>query len=480
MGTLEERVKSRRRKNRRRILFIVLGLLLFFATAALSYYWLDSKLAKKPRKGLNITSGIVVPEEKSAIMILGVDRRADDAGRSDTLMVATVDSEKKAAAILSIPRDTRVKIVGHGYDKINHAYAFGGHTLTRSTVEGLLGIPIDQYILIDTKAFPRIIDAMGGVDIYVEKRMYYEDPWDDDGGLVIDLRKGMQHMDGKTAIQYVRYRDEEGDIGRIARQQKFIKAVTEKLTSFSIFPKIPDILEEVGAAVDTDLSVSQMIRLAGILKDAREKGINTEMVPGTPAYIGDISYWLPDIVELRHTLADILDVKVNPNILQAVEQEAVDYKSSLPTETRIVEEPTQKKVAEEKKPEDKAPVAEKKAEDAKAKAEDKTVQKTAEQDAQKNKARRVPTAIQVEVVNASGIDSAGAEVAGILRRQGFIVSGVSTLTAPYKNTVIITNTDEEGVLGKFSALPFAYSVQINQADGDAYQTTLVIGKNYRQ
>lgn len=463
------------------MLLIVLGLLLFFITAALSYYWIDSRLSKKPhRKGFSIANSLEVPEEKSTIMIMGVDRRADDVGRSDTLMVATVDSEKRAAAILSIPRDTRVKITGHGYDKINHAYAFGDRALTQETVEGLLGIAIDSYILVDTKAFPKIIDAMGGVDIYVEKRMYYEDPWDDDGGLVIDLQKGMQHMDGKTAIQYVRYRDEEGDIGRIARQQKFIKAVTEKLTSFSIFPKIPDILEEIDAAVDTDLSVSQMIRLAGILKDAREKGINTEMVPGTPAYIGDISYWLPDLVELRHTLADILDVKVDPNILQAVEQEAVDYKTSLPTETRIVEEPVKEKSEEAKKPEKETADAKKKAEDAKAKAAEEKKQGTAEQDSQKNKARRVPTAIQVEVVNASGIDGAGAEVAGILRRQGFIVTGVSTLTAPYKNTVIITNTDEEGVLGKFGALPFAYSVQINQSDGDAYQTTLVIGKNYRQ
>ena len=124
------------------------------------------------------------------VMIMGVDSRIDDVGRSDTLMVASIDRTAEKAALLSIPRDTRVKIDGHGYDKINHAYAYGGHTLTQESVEDLLGVPVDHYIIIDTKSFERIIDAIGGVDIHVEKRMHYEDPWDDYGGLVIDLYPG--------------------------------------------------------------------------------------------------------------------------------------------------------------------------------------------------------------------------------------------------------------------------------------------------
>ncbi|MDY4696666.1 MAG: LCP family protein, partial [Selenomonas montiformis] len=111
------------------------------------------------------------------VMILGVDRRADDAGRSDTMMIASLDPDKETASLLSVPRDTRVKIDGHGYEKINHAYAYGGHELSQKAVEQLLGEKIDHYILIDTRSFARIIDAMGGVDIQVEKRMYYEDPW---------------------------------------------------------------------------------------------------------------------------------------------------------------------------------------------------------------------------------------------------------------------------------------------------------------
>lgn len=94
-----------------------------------------------------------------------------------------------------------MKIKGHGYDKINAAYAYGDRKLSQQTVEGLLGIKIDHYIVIDIHGFTKIIDALGGVDIDVEKRMYYEDPWDDDGGLYIDLQPGMQHMDGKRPLR---------------------------------------------------------------------------------------------------------------------------------------------------------------------------------------------------------------------------------------------------------------------------------------
>lgn len=470
MSSLHERVKKQRKNRSKRILVTVLILFIFIATVGASYYWFDSKITREDRQ---ITEGMIVSASKMTIMIMGVDRRSDDAGRSDTLMVATVDPNKKAAAILSVPRDTRVKIAGHGYDKINHAYAFGGHRLTQQSVESLLGVPIDYYVLIDTKAFARIIDAIGGIDINVEKRMYYEDPWDDDGGLVIDLRAGMQHMDGKTAIEYVRYRDEEGDIGRISRQQHFIKAVMDKMATPSIIPKLPNIIQEISSAIETDMSITDMLSLVGILKDAKEKGLNTEMVPGKPAYISDVNYWLPDVVKLRRTLAEILDVRMDDKIAKVMQQDAVDYESSIPKEMKIAESPDEMKKITEKEMKKNTIATDKSKEKPKDKAE--TKEKTPAEQSDK-----VPDMIQVEVVNASGIDGAGAEVAAILRRQGFVVTGVSTMTAPYKNTVVMTNTNNEQVVGKFSALPFAYAVQVNQSDGDGGQATVVIGKDYKK
>ena len=281
---------------------------------------------------------LIKAREKSVIMIMGVDKREDDVGRSDTLMIATVDPRLDQATLLSIPRDTRVKIRGRGYDKINAAFAYGGVGLTESTVENFLGIDIDHYIMIDTSSFVKIIDAIGGVDIDVEKRMFYEDPWDDNGGLVIDLYPGEQHMDGKTAVTYVRYRDSEGDIGRVKRQQKFMTACMDKITSPEIVTRIPKIVREVIDAVETDMSLRQLLEIAGAIKAAQQNGLETDMVPGYPLYIDDVSYWIPDVELLRLSVADALGISVDPHLRERFERAAREYNDSIPEGARDVPE----------------------------------------------------------------------------------------------------------------------------------------------
>ena len=160
--------------------------------------------------------------------------------------------------------------------------------------------------------------------------MYYEDPWDDDGGLVIDLRPGMQHMDGKTAVTYVRYRDEEGDIGRIKRQQKFMAACMEKITSPAIIPKLPAVIREVLGSVKTDLSMRQLLEFAGTLKEAQRNGLKTDMVPGRPLYIDGISYWIPEVEKLRTTLAETLGVTLSGSARANLERAAHEYENSIP------------------------------------------------------------------------------------------------------------------------------------------------------
>ena len=316
-------------KKKRRIWpYVAIVFLFFVAAAAGALFASTSLLDKEDPKAEE--EHLLTAKDKATIMIMGVDQRADDVGRSDTLMVTMIDPKKNKAALLSVPRDTRVKIKGHGYDKINAAYAYGGHKLSESTVEGLLGVRIDHYIIINTHSFQRIIDALGGIDINVEKRMYYEDPWDDDGGLLIDLQPGKQHMDGKTAVTYVRYRDEEGDIGRIERQQKFMKAVMEKLTSPAIITRLPSVIKEVMDSIETDLSFRQMLEFAGTLKEAQKNGLKTDMVPGRPLYISEISYWIPDIVKLRQTVANTLDIDVNASMRAAMERESHEYENSIP------------------------------------------------------------------------------------------------------------------------------------------------------
>ena len=263
---------------------------------------------------------------KKNIVVMGCDVRKGDAGRSDTLFVVMLDKSKKNAALLSVPRDTRVKIKGHGWDKINAAFAYGGQKLTRETVQDFLGIKINNYVLVDFQGFKGLVDAVGGVDINVEKRMYYYDPYD---GFEIDLRPGMQHMDGKTAMQYVRYRDEEGDIGRIRRQQKFLMALYKHIASKNIIAKIPGISKQIMSMVKTDLSLKEMVELGNVMRDMVEKdGLKMSMVPGEPEYIDGISYWIPDIPKMRQKMADMQGVKISEKFNENTKKLEQEYKNS--------------------------------------------------------------------------------------------------------------------------------------------------------
>ena len=310
--------------------YILILVVVFILSGMVGAFFANALVDNKPDYNEDDKKGMLVANDKATVMIMGIDERADDVGRSDTLMIATLDPDKNQAALLSVPRDTRVKIKGHGFDKINAAYAYGGRKLTQETIESLLNTHIDHYIKINVHGFTKIIDALGGIDIDVEKRMYYEDPWDDDGGLYIDLQPGMQHMDGKTAITYVRYRDEEGDIGRIKRQQNFMKAVMDKLVSPTIIPKLPAIVSAVSDSVETDMSVSEILSFLGTLQDAKDNGLKSEMLPGKPVYIEGISYWVPDISKTRQILANTLGIKINQSITTSIHEDNIEYEESIP------------------------------------------------------------------------------------------------------------------------------------------------------
>ncbi|WP_319403663.1 LCP family protein [uncultured Anaeromusa sp.] len=292
----------------------------------------------------------VVAKNRINILVLGVDERADDVGRSDTSFVVTLDTEAKKITVLSIPRDSRVKIAGHGWDKFNHAFAFGGLPLSKSTAENLLGVSIHYTVTIDFKGFMRMIDALGGITIDVEKRMRYSDPYDDDGGLVIDLYPGVQRLSGKEAIKYVRYRDEEGDIGRVARQQKFLKALLKELASPQTVVRLPELAKEFYGAVKTDMPLSKILKLLPAVQEAASSGLATATVPGAPLWIKEVSYWQPNIAELRLKVAQIQGFTNDESYMKKSEQLAREYKQAIPADAKAEYTPTV---------ETKAPVAEK-------------------------------------------------------------------------------------------------------------------------
>ena len=406
------------------------------------------------------------------VMLLGVDRRNDDTGRSDTLMVAAIDKANHTAQILSVPRDTRVAIEGHGYDKINHAFAYGGQKLTQQCIENLLDVKIDNYIMVDTHAFEHIIDALGGVDINVEKRMYYEDPWDDNGGLVIDLYPGEQHLDGMTAEQYVRYRDGEGDIGRINRQQKFMNALLQQVVNPAIITRLPEILDRVKSSVETDMTAAELANFASEVRLWHDNGLAVATVPGTPAYFEDVSYWLPDIVKLRTEMATKSGVADMQKVAAKAQIAAAKYADDLP---KVLKDNAQDDIDDKTGAKDeKGQSPDDKEKNDKADGEEKdAADKRDDRDDNGEKQPPKPEKITVMVINSSGINGAGAEVAKILQQKGFVISGVETgKTDSRENTTITTAADNTDI---FYGMPFECLILDG---GDENQAVVNIGRDY--
>lgn len=241
------------------------------------------------------------------LLLLGADARPGDPGRSDTMILAGVDLGQGQVRVLSIPRDTWAYIPGHGWDKINAAYAYGGVALAKRTVEQLIGFPIDHYVVISMSGFKGIVDALGGVTIDVEEDMNYDDPYDTPP-LHIHLKKGLQHLDGTQALGYVRYRhDAQGDFGRMRRQQKFLVALMRQALLPQNWSRIPDLIRAFRGAVQTDVSVPDAIRLAYVLHGKVQPGslqgeTLSDQHGGRDVWIDGVYYFAVEVVQLR-TLA---------------------------------------------------------------------------------------------------------------------------------------------------------------------------------
>ena len=324
------RTESKRQANKKKVVGIVAFVILCLSVS-LGYAW-KKLFADEP---LNHTTGNAIASEnhkKYNILVLGIDKRRNDIGRSNVTCLLTVDMDKKTISMLWVPRDSRVNIPGYEWNKIGHAYAYEGPKLSKKTVSTLLGVPIDYYLAVNMEGFKHVIDAVGGVDIHVDKRMYYYDPYDEgevDNDGLIDLKPGQQHMDGNTALQYVRFRhDEMGDIGRIKRQQKFSNALIEAVVKPATLTRLPEIVKEVKASFDTDVPLATLVEIGTCVPVAYQKGLDTEMVDGTPVYINNISYWLPNIEKMRDQTARLEHIDKTDSYNIATQKLATAYRNS--------------------------------------------------------------------------------------------------------------------------------------------------------
>ena len=226
---------------------------------------------------------LLLPLGGQRAVLLGSDARAEEASRSDTIVVA-----KAGKGMLAVPRDTLVEIPGVGEDKINAAFAIGGPELTVDTLEKLTGLSIGNYVVVDFGGVEEIVDALGGITLTVEEPIAYSLD-----GRYVEIPAGTRMLNGREALAYVRYRgDPTADIGRIGRQQRFLVALAAEATSPAKLLRLPATARAVWRNIETNMNPVEAalfavrMRLAG--GDAP-----VEIYPGVPRYIDGISYWVP-------------------------------------------------------------------------------------------------------------------------------------------------------------------------------------------
>ena len=226
---------------------------------------------------------LLVPFGGQRVVLLGSDARGGEVSRSDTIVVT-----KAGGGMLAVPRDTLVDIPGVGEDKINAAYANGGAELTAETLENLTGVRINDYVVVNFGGVEEIVDAMGGITLEVDNPIQVGID-----GRRVSIPAGTQELDGLQALAYVRYRGgPTADIGRIGRQQKFLRELAHQSTSLANLPRLPATAAAAWRNIDTNMNPLQAARFA---IRTRLSGIEgAELYPGAPQYIGGISYWVPN------------------------------------------------------------------------------------------------------------------------------------------------------------------------------------------
>jgi polyisoprenyl-teichoic acid--peptidoglycan teichoic acid transferase len=262
--------------------FIVLGILVglvVIGTGGYVYYLYDTAKdavtdmhekveTDKPKP---IITGKKKELKPISIMLLGVDEREGDKGRSDTIIIVAVDPKLDKMLMFSIPRDTRTEIIGKGYDdKINHAYAFGGTQMAMDTVENFLDTSINYYVKVNMESFRDIVNAVDGVEVNNPKAFDYEG---------YSFPAGKQVLDGKAALAYsrMRYQDPKGDLGRNDRQRQVITSIIDKGARVSSITKFDNILDILSENVKTNMTFQEMKDIQKNYKGARHKMESTEI-----------------------------------------------------------------------------------------------------------------------------------------------------------------------------------------------------------
>ncbi|WP_409271315.1 LCP family protein [Neobacillus sp. SCS-31] len=245
-----------------------------------------------------VKQATIEKQQPFSVLLLGVDEREGDRGRTDSMIVLTINPNLSSVKMVSIPRDTRTVIAGRGgEDKINHAYAFGGVEMAMETVEQFFDIPIDYYVKVNMEGFSGLVDAVGGVTVTNPFAFTYGED---------QFSKGEIALDGESALNYarMRYEDPKGDFGRQERQRAIIKSVLDKGASISSLANFDKISAELGQSIKTNLTVDQMVGIATNYKGAAKNIYQIEL-NGTGKKINAIYYYLVPEEERQRVQAEL-------------------------------------------------------------------------------------------------------------------------------------------------------------------------------
>ncbi|WP_253199321.1 LCP family protein [Clostridium tagluense] len=320
--------KTKRKVNYKKIaigtiVFVVTAAILIFAGLYLYLSSFNNSAVDLSKKGVGskLSKGeveqIVKNGESCNILVMGVDvgtpgaTNANDPKRTDTLILAHYDAKDKKISMVSIPRDTLIKI-NNKNQKINAAHAVGGVTYTVDAVEKLLGINIDYYGKINYEGFRKVIDAIGGVDIDIKRTMNYDDPTQN---LSIHFEKGKIHLDGKKAEEFFRWRKNndgsglaDGDLGRIENQHMFISKIMDKIKSPGILIKVPGILKAIESSAETNMEAKDIIKYGYIF--ASNKGqLSMDTIKGDLKLINGQSYLVYNEAQNKTIISKLYDNK---------------------------------------------------------------------------------------------------------------------------------------------------------------------------
>ena len=280
-------------KVKRILIAIILVLVSYFSSNAVLDKMQDSKNIKDYGKTAAKSGKKQIVKNELLFLLVGVDKNDDGEEenaptRTDTIMLVKANIETGKIDLLSIPRDSRI-LVRDEFTKANHAHAYGGIELTLQSLRNFLGLDIDYYVEVDFEGVEKIIDGIGGVDYKVPKGIYIDYKGK-------EIKPGENHFNGKKALFYLRTRNifENGDLGRIDNQQKFLKAMVDELVKKNESLNLSTMVETYLKYVKTNIPLSIMMDFAKNISNFSSENMKTYTVPGDAQYIDEVSYYIPD------------------------------------------------------------------------------------------------------------------------------------------------------------------------------------------